>query len=740
MAQASLAAMNNEQYLLAGSRIGKGGKLELDMDAYRRAQGMSFADVQRTAADKLREMQAHGIFDWNTRKQELKDQIAQGLRPGEMQINMLRQARAFQAGVPGMTLGTAIEKTTGMSADQARSIEVAATSRAYWDGLIQQMQAQRHDVVSRARARFTQDRPLGAWAATKQDFREGLGDISDTVSMPYRRISEHLDRVREDEDAAKYGEHIRRVSDSAIAHDDAERKMINVDDSFLRSYRRGTGGPRAFAPNIDVGGGNMFGLGTTRNINRITSYMGLSSTSDANRASSLADESYGAAFDWHPLSSFHDARASMARLESVAGAARMAGVAETMTGKDQIAVAARLSAGGGGSGGGRLQKATEKLFDRIRGMRGGSTGIPGVPLAKAGWSATALSARDVRQSYIDSQEDKAKAALEFDKDPSIGASMLKSVMDNGTAADRDVVHKSQDIGVKFGAIDKSLSREGLQKDVQEELERAGIGDFSDAAKSTLGALMAHHTDEEMAVASAVYTAAHGETADKRARASKQLEALRTKEGEKKMDELTATAGDINKGLSAKGAQVMLRLSGQENQGAEGLLGGLANARDSLSKEKTGAAFDAMEDQITKWGGTQQASIVESLKTIPEEKLKAMEDSGDKATADLIRAGRSGDKGALTKLGQKYAVAQKATAVGGETSVTSELDKSIAAAQTMRDQTATDTPEGQASAGLLDASTTFAKAVDTFGDIIDKFRGSSETASHNWMNPIKNPQD
>jgi hypothetical protein len=76
-AQAQMSALNQEHYLLAGSRINAQGKLVADADAYRQALSKPFDQVVREAADRMQEMKVAGITDWSTRKQEIKDELAQ---------------------------------------------------------------------------------------------------------------------------------------------------------------------------------------------------------------------------------------------------------------------------------------------------------------------------------------------------------------------------------------------------------------------------------------------------------------------------------------------------------------------------------------------------------------------------------------------------------------------------------------------------------------------------------------
>src|SRR5690606_36852557 len=118
----------------------------------------------------------------------------------------------------------------GMSEEQAeqtaRALKLQFKNRNFWEGQKAQLRAQRRQAIDQERASFERFRTPGLMTRARRAVRGFLGDVSDTLSSPYRRFEDHMRRVREDEEAAGYGERISRISDVAIAHDPAERAMM----------------------------------------------------------------------------------------------------------------------------------------------------------------------------------------------------------------------------------------------------------------------------------------------------------------------------------------------------------------------------------------------------------------------------------------------------------------------------------------------------------------------------------
>jgi hypothetical protein len=107
---AQLSSLNQDVYMAAALKRGSKG-IDIDIDAYRKAQTMTIAEVSNMAANNLREIGKEGIFELRTRKQEFKDKLAQQMSPFEMQMNVARQAKGLQRNVPGMNFGSALFAT-----------------------------------------------------------------------------------------------------------------------------------------------------------------------------------------------------------------------------------------------------------------------------------------------------------------------------------------------------------------------------------------------------------------------------------------------------------------------------------------------------------------------------------------------------------------------------------------------------------------------------------------------------
>lgn len=703
---AQISSMQSDLYLQAALKKGAGGKLEVDMDAYRRAQTMSVSEVAREAAARTQQMGAEGIFEWRTRRQEFKDQIAQKLTPFEMNMNVVRQAQALQKQVPGMNLGSAIYSTVqsnavgaGMSEEQAeqtaRALELQFSNRKYWEAQKQQLMAQRRNAVDQERARFNQFRTPGLMTRMRRgvgDFFEGVGD---TVSAPFQRASDHFRRMREDEEAAGYGEHIRRISDLAIAHDPEERRVMHEAGGalFNQRYASGTG------PTIA-------GTGTgARMLNRVSGFMGLSGTSDANRLVSLASESRGTAFGLHPLGSFGNASEALARVRDVAGAGDAVRRSDDMKASARIALSQKLDQATGGAGESTLRKATSRLVEKIDGMTAGTIK-----------SATALGMSDIRQAYIESRSDKEAAAREFDSDPRIAAAMVKTVMATGSDKHKEVLGRSVEIGTKLGAIDLTRSREGLHKAIREDFASIGFGDFSDKAMAEAKSIMTHHSKEEVAVMAATVAAARGGSRGKQAEA--QLADLEKSLGPQRFREMQAKAIDTIGGLSPKGVEVLRRLGGQEGKSGKDLLDEAATGRRAFGMKMRGAAADALSEEIVKLGGESKDDMVESLRSISDSKLDDLEKE-DPEKARLIREARKGNQDAYEKLLDRHSPTQREQRYGGKVGdidrQISKIDEMIAATQD-----GSDTSQLQAESNKL-----FADSVKTFADAVKDLKGAGE---------------
>lgn len=747
---AQISSMQSDVYLAASLKRGSKG-LEVDMDAYRKAQGMTVGEVAREAADRIRSMGSEGIFELRTRRQEFKDQIAQKLSPLEMGMNVVRQAKGLQRDVPGMSLGSAIFSSVqsnavgaGMGEEQAeqaaRSLELQFTNRRFWEGQKQQLGAQRRSAIDQQRARF------GQFAT--QDFgdrADRLGRMSmlragDSMSSPLQRASDRFRRNREDEEAAGYGEHVTRLSGVAIVGDEADRRMMRAAGGrgFNAAYAGGLGD--------DPLGRDQGPLGAawSRQMNRMGSLVGLSSTSGANRMATLASESRGmfaTPFGVHPLRSFGNVTDAFERVQDVAAAGAAVQASDSFDLGKRRALIARMGVGGRGiSAGAVLQSATTALVGKIDNLTASVVGAE---------TGAALSQSDLKNAFIKGAADRGmnaqEAARMFDTNPGIAADMVKAVMSSGTAKQKEVLGKSVEIGTKLGAVDMTRTREGLRDAVRNRLSSAGLNDqyasfnehgfrgghytVSDKALSELGSTVAHHSQEEVAVAAALAAQA-SEDPGQRKKGDQALTALRAQLGDKRMDELTSTAQDtILKGASGelKTALTHVAAAGQ----AGNVTGRVASVYGAIGMTKRGAATDALMGRLGAISSNKDiagmADPLEAIRALSGADLDRLEEDDPEMTK-LLRAAAGGDKKAYEDLLDRAAPSQRESRSGSRMSV---IDKQIAKVDEM---IATTSP-GDDTAGLqAESGKLFADSVKTFADAVKDLKGSGQADDLSRSNP------
>jgi hypothetical protein len=682
-------------------------------------------------------MGSKGIFEWNTRKQEFKDQIAQKLTPLEMNLNMFRQARAFMNEVPGMTLGSAIQSTTGMSADQARALELQGQSRAFWDSQVQQLRAQRRDAADQERANREQYRTPGLMTRMGRGVRGFFGDVGDAVASPFRRVSEHFERVREDDEAASRGERINRFSDLEIAHDDSERKMMREAmgrGDFQRAFRRGGS---SFLDQQEFSAGSSFMHHAGRELNRLGSFVGLSSQSDENRLVSIASRSRGSAFGWHPFGSFGDSGDALQRVQSVSEAARAADV-QNVNVDQSTSLMKNISDTGRGrniNGMAVLNETTRNVVSRLKDL-------------KAGYitSATAISGDDLRGAYV--QAAKAKGMTEAEAGRSWnqnkGKIMEHVAQDVYASGDKSLIEpweKAKDTLTDAGGVSLTRSREAAEKDIEDKLKMAGIDDVSDETLGKMKSVVAHHDSSTIALATAIAAQSTGNKAEREG-ASRVLADL---EKTMKPDEYAKARKEaliLAKSMDEKtkdGFEMMLR----GTTGAEGMKSTVNLAKTAFG-EKMGLAaqnqFLERLDDIHKGAGAAK-SVEEAVGMLSDDDLDRLEKI-DPKMAGLLRRGRDkGDSAAISEAVERGSPqTTKTRSGGGEGASVNSIDKQIADIEAMRDQLGAgdvDPATAQVASSQLDAAATqlFAGAVKEFASAIGDLKGHSDSATLSWANPM-----
>jgi hypothetical protein len=710
--------MQNEMYLLAGSKVGKGGKLEMDMEAFRKAQGMSFQEVSQMAASKLQDMQTHGIFDWNTRKQELKDTIAQKLKPGEQQMLMLQQARAFQAQVPGMTLGTALQKASGGALDEneARALEVQFQSRKYWEGMAQQARQDRRDLVEHERAGREQYRTPGLMTRMGRGVRGALGAVSDTLSSPFRSISEHFERVGEEEEAAGRGEHISRYEGSQIVKSDAERDLLreSIQGGGLRRSYEKTG------TNIvtETGTGGFTGaLGRSagRQVNRIGSFLGLSATSDANKLAAIADYSKGRYTSVGET--FGDPEEAMKRVQDVINVSRAVS-APAITGTQYTETFKRIedAAGPGSPKVNAMDIIARATSSMMRSMGSGEAG-----LIK---SARAMSESELKDHFIKAATTGPNKMTEAQANnawktsgPQIMKQMGDAVYASGDQKSIERFEKAKDVEMRAGGVDLKSEHDAAKDQIADELHMAGLEGISDKGLSEVKALVADNKGEEGAAVIAIAAAQRGlKSKDKRIREASErtMGEVRTKYGDK-AGELQERAMRVH--LSDETADKLTETLGS-TQDLAGMTSTVKLMRTGLGHQMELAARDEFSKKLAQQTGRKELEGMGTDKALGSLSPGEVKMLDPKLREAVEKFKATGDRSLVDReIEKSAATSEKVRHGGGSSEKIKEADERIAQLDEEAQKAA---EQGE------DPVETQKRSVDKFAAAIDKFEATINT--------------
>lgn len=735
-AMGQLAAMQDERYLLASMGRDAKGRMTVDMDAYRRAQTMSFDEVTKRSAEALRAMGSQGIFEWNTRKQEFKDQIAQKLTPLEMNMNMFRQANAFMKQVPGMTMGTAIQSITGMSAEQARALELQGQSRAFWDAQIQQLRVQRRDASDQERARRAQYETPGAMARAGRSTRNFFGSVGDAIASPFRSLSTRFEHMSENEEAAARGERITRFDDMDIAHDDAERRMMRAAarrDDFQRAFRR-TGRSFIDSTSGDLGGSLL--NATSREANRIGSFFGLTSQSDANRLASVASRSRGSTFGWHPLASFGNEEDALARVQDVTEAARAANVVDINADKSAALIRnIGTLRGKNVNGMAVLNETTRNVVSRLKDLKAGIF-----------TSATAIAGDDVKSAYIAAATAKGMSQAEATRswNANKGQIMEHVSQDVYASGDKSLIEpweKAKETMADAGAVSLRQSREDVEKDIKDKLKLAGIDDVSDKTLGKMKSVIAHHDSSTIALATAIAAQSTGNKKEREG-AQRVLSDLEKTMSPDKFAAARKEALILARSMDEKtkdGFKMMLR----GTIGAQGMAATVDIARTAFGEKMALAAqnqFLEKLDDVHKGAGSAK-SVEEAVGMLSDDDLDRLEKKDPKMAALLRRGRDKGDAAAISEAVERSSpVTAQTRSGGGESGSIDSIDKQISDIEALRDQVASGDAGSdavKAATSQLDATATslFADAVKQFVSAVGDLKGHGEGTMLDRANPF-----
>lgn len=635
----SLAAMQNEQYLLAALGRDSKGRMSVDMDQYRATQKMSFEEVQRRAADSMRNMGTEGIFQWNTQKQELKDKVAQQLQPGEMQMMMLAQARQLQHQVPTMNLGSALQQTAGVSADEAGVLEHQFTSRSYWTGMMQQNRVQRQDAADLEREHRKEFQTPGMMTRMGRGIRGALGGLSDSISSPFRSASEYFDRVGEDRAATDRGESISRYGEADIAHDAGERSLLQASlrrgldrtGSNFMDRAAGTSG----LDRMDSGG---------RQLNRIGSYLGLASESDTSKLVSLADYSGGRYTSLGE--SIGDPVKALARVRDVASVGRAYGATQP-TGAQLGGVLAKIGSVIGQDGtrvnaGAVLGATTQNVVNKLKGMEAG--------LIK---SVRAFGESDFKEAHVSAlmgggmSRQQAESSWEENK-AHVMSTVIESVRASGDKSLIEPLTRSAEVLSRSGAIDFASSTSAKEAGVHQKLYEANVGDLSDKTMQEVKSVVSHHDKDVVAMAASIRAREGGSESAQKMADSIDAEIYKRRGPEayaKKLQE----AQSVAKSFSGDAAAAFTRTFTPAGSTVDSVLGSIGKVTEAAGDTMAIAAEKEFKAKLNRVhaGASGAGSVEEAIGSLKDDEIEALDPATRAAVRKFQKGGDEG-KAALQK--------------------------------------------------------------------------------------------
>lgn len=733
-AMAQLSSMNQDIYMAAALKKGAKG-IDIDVDAYRRAQTMTISEVSNLAANNLREIGKEGIFELRTRKQEFKDKLAQQMSPFEMSMNVVRQAQGLQKSVPGMNIGSALFATArsnavgaGMGDEQAeaaaRSLELQFTSREHWDGQIQQMKAQRRQLASAEKAKWDQYRTPGLGTRMSRGIDGFFNSVGDAIASPFNSLSRRMDRAAEEESLGSRGERIMRFGQSTIARTPQEQAAV-LDMLRKNSSFRGAASGSSIDSNFSFMDAAFFGspvMGSDRMQNRVGSFFGLSSTSDANRITEIASKTRGTAFGFHPLGSFGDAQSAKRRVEDVMEVARAAdngAVMSDVTRSDTMDKLRRATKGKSINVSKMVYQATSKLHARA-------------PTAGLIEDAGAMSGGQMKKSIIETltrehgwSEEEAASYYSENKD-SLDALMVKGITSWGMGSVKETVGKAKDAATAMGAISGAGTRKAVKAEISRLSKEAGFNPsgHSEADLQMLKEVVGK-TDQKTLQMAALLSARGAGSQGVRNRGDKGVNAM--------LDQL----GDVEGGKVQAAAEKLLETNDPKLKGmlsrvvasGKGDLGDIQKRVGTLSELFTARMTQSSQNfamqKLADAGGNKDIvnmDPLEGLKRVRDEQIMADARLGTKAQRELLVKAKSENSLDLLNQWVSQAGPKSGNEIlgGGEGGSLRALDERIAEMQQLRDEVTTEGGD-KASQLFADGSMMLAEAAKDLKDVTENMK-------------------
>ena len=460
-AQAQMAALAFDPYLMASVRQGPGG-MEVNLQDYQKLHGMSLSQVMQQAGDRMSHLGARGMMEFERRRTEFADRMAQKMSPTSQIMNVYEQMRAIQRDVPDLDLANAaraLAAKTGMDPSTAQALAQQFESRDFWKGMEQQLRVQQRSASDRERARREQFRTPGFLRSLGREGTRIGGEISDILGSPFEGMAERTQRVEEDRAAFERGERVDRFSQSQIIGSEAERRR--VAQMMGRGSFRGVAGQLGEDPM-----GEGFG---SRLMNRMGAGLGLSNLSDANRASLMASDALMGGMGVIAL----PGDASRAILRGVGGAAGFAERAQAMDVSKASATMDKLQRQGAAAGATQHDMSTT-IRNAVQRLRSELPKAKLMGALSAGAAREDMFERSAVQALKDAgmSDEGARSFWNANK-AELGATMAREISLTGSASDIETLENARTITGKAMSLG-GRQREALDKQISQTFDETGF--------------------------------------------------------------------------------------------------------------------------------------------------------------------------------------------------------------------------------------------------------------------------
>jgi hypothetical protein len=709
---ASLGAANQDLYMAASLRRKSDGSIDVDTDAYRRAQGMTISEVAAEAGRRLSEAGMRGISDLSTRRQEFKDRLAASQSPLEQQLNVVRQAQAMQRET-GLTFGGALSvmvgstaEGAGMSREQreqvARTLELQYTSAGFYRGTGQQLDVERRNVVSRARA----ERAPYASPGLLRSMGRGIGDAalsaSDAVTSPFRAASRWAENRAAERAAIDRGERLERLDPTLTIRDERERQLAvaALADPSMAQLRQGR--------ESDFNEMAVTALG-----NYAWSTFGYGKLDDVNIAGQTAARARGDLLDFSLRSRSSDLRTVRGATEAAHALSRARGLDEAAGGR----ILAGLQARGGASVGANFNAA--EFIRKVARRTDGKVQKNGI-LSDAG-ALTTDHINEAAKEELESLNPADRAAAQkFLREArgDVHTMVTQNLLMFGGQKTQEVLGKTLEVATQAGALSGNLSKEALSKMVGERVSTVAGSDSAGMRN-----LLASQDAEAISYAALQRAADSGDKG-----ASEALGRLHDKLGKdpQALQRLQLRAGSIVRGAD-KDTLKALEHAGRRGGNVEGEI---RDAQKLLFGAKGQAAYESelgkLGDRVTAIRGMEASDprrVLDTIVTRGGDDVQRLP-AGIRKIVDRYRNGSAAERDQATRDFRTELARRGSSSEEDLTGATSHeagmerLERDQESLQDMRRQLSGDSKSDKVVA-------TAASAVSLFADTVKELKGVLE---------------